>query len=199
MVLHVVSTGRQSIEEFVGISTRIHPYVDTIHIREKHRSAKEIAGIIDRLTIEQQVPRQKIIVNDRVDVAFAKQTKGVQLAHHSLDVRTVRYMFPKLEIGCSVHSPDEAVNAERNGASYLIYGHIFETNSKPDLTPHGIVNLETVCETSKLPVIAIGGIRPDNVKEVLNAGASGIAVMSGVFEAKDPLRAVQNYYSALHS
>ncbi|WLD93893.1 thiazole tautomerase TenI [Alkalihalobacillus sp. AL-G] len=194
MELHAISTGKQSVEEFVEIASGIHPYIDAIHIREKQRTAKEIIAIIEKL-MSRQVPLQKIIVNDRVDVAFATGTRGVQLAHHSIDVGTVRRTFPGLAIGCSIHSPGELEKAEQDGADYLIFGHIFTTESKPGLAPRGLTNLQTIAQASKLPVIAIGGIHPDNVEQVLDAGASGIAVMSGIFEASDPLKAAYDYYS----
>ncbi|MEK1830709.1 thiamine phosphate synthase [Priestia megaterium] len=76
--------------------------------------------------------RSKIIVNDRVDVAHALKAKGVQLAYHSLDVSVVIDAFPSLIVGKSVHSVEEALEAEKDGAHYILYGHIYSTHSKKD-------------------------------------------------------------------
>lgn len=190
--IHVISTGKQTIEQFSQIASRIHEYVDFIHVREKERSAKEIAEII-HLLIEKGVPLRKIVVNDRVDVAAVMSVKGVQLAYHSLQVSEVKKAFPGLQIGKSVHSLEEAIEAQQQGADYVLFGHIFATASKPDLYPRGITQLKQLVEQVDIPVVAIGGITPNNTAEVIRAGASGIAVMSGILQAEDPLAVVKTY------
>ncbi|WP_221568490.1 thiazole tautomerase TenI [Alkalihalobacillus sp. TS-13] len=190
--LHVLSTGSQPIGTISEIAGTIHAHIDFIHIREKSWTAKEYVKAIEQM-IQNGVPLEKIIVNDRVDVAVVMKAGGVQLAQHSLEVERVRESFPLLKIGCSVHSGKEAVKAQEAGADYVIYGHIFETDSKPGLEPRGLKQLEVLKKEVNLPVIAIGGIKPGNMAEVLETGAAGIAVMSGVFKAEDPLGAVKMY------
>ncbi len=190
--IHVVSTGTQDLEKFSQIASLIHEHIDFIHIREKARSASEVAECV-RLLVEKGVPLKKLIINDRVDVAVVVDTKGVQLAYHSLEVSEVKRTFPKLMVGKSVHSIEEALVAEQQGADYLLFGHIFATSSKPDLYPRGVSQLKQLIRQVTIPVIAIGGITPDNVGEVIQAGASGVAVMSGVLQAEDPLAEVKKY------
>ena len=190
--LHVISTGKQTAEKFAEISRLIHPYVTAIHIREKTKTAKEIYNIVSELT-KKGVPLKKIIINDRVDVAYTTKVKGVQLAYHSLTPDLVKKEFPSLRVGCSVHSIEEAKTAQEQGADYLLYGHIFPTDSKQGANPRGIQKLTEVTEAVEIPLIAIGGIKPGNLQEVMNTGAGGIAVMSGVFASKDPLEAVKRY------
>lgn len=194
--LHVITTGRQSVEELVKIAAIIHPYMTMLHVREKTKSAKEVSLLIERLQ-KAGVPSTKIIVNDRVDVALCTGVKGVQLAHHSLDVSQVRRALPEMKIGCSVHSVSEAQYAEQNGADFIMYGHIFKTSSKRDAEPRGLDQLQRVVDQTTLPVIAIGGITPENVRNVIETGASGIAVMSGILEAKSSLQAVKLYKQQL--
>ncbi|WP_261133600.1 thiazole tautomerase TenI [Bacillus sp. Marseille-Q3570] len=194
--LHVLSTGSQPIGTIAKIAGAIHAHIDFIHIREKTWTAKDHVNAIEQMTAK-GVPLEKIIVNDRVDVAVAMKTGGVQLAHHSLEVARVRESFPLLKIGCSVHSVEEAVKAQEAGADYFIYGHIFDTASKPDLKPRGVGQLDILCREVKLPVIAIGGIKPGDTAEVLETGVAGIAVMSGVFRAEDPFGAVKMYRDKL--
>lgn len=84
------------------------------------------------------------------------------------------------EIGISIHSLGEAVEAFNLGASYITAGHIFETNCKKDLQPRGLEFLETICSSVNIPVYAIGGINFDNASAAINAGAEGICIMSGL-------------------
>ena len=153
--LHVITTGTHSLHDLKERLVQIHPYVDFIHIREKERSAKEVAELILQL-VQSGVPKKKIVVNDRVDVAFALEVAGVQLAYHSLNPAIVRRSFPSLRIGRSVHSLDEAIQAEKEGADYCIYGHIFETSSKEGRTPKGVEELKLLSSRLTIPVIAIG-------------------------------------------
>ncbi|QOR67366.1 thiazole tautomerase TenI [Cytobacillus suaedae] len=190
--LHIISTGQQPIKEFVSIIASIHHYVDYIHIREKTRTAKEIIDTVTYLT-ENNIPLSKIIINDRVDVATVTRVAGVQLGYTSLDVQSVKSRFPELKIGCSIHSKEEVVTAKKNGANFCLFGHIYSTKSKPGVAPRGITGLKDVVNATTLPVIAIGGIQPQNTLDVIKAGAAGIAVLSGVLLASNPLGAVKEY------
>ncbi len=192
MEFHLVSNGRMDLDEFSKIAGCIAPSVDFIHLREKHRSAQDITSAINRLKGE-SIPSEKIIVNDRIDIACVKGVRGVQLAYHSIGLKEVRKHFPKLRIGKSVHSVMEAQEAETDGADYVLFGHIFSSNSKPGLLPKGIEALKDVVDAISIPVIAIGGITPQNAHEIRRAGAKGIAVMSGVLDAHDPFQVAQEY------
>lgn len=194
--LHVITTGRQEAKQVAEIAGAVHPYIDAIHIREKTKTAAEIYNMV-KLFIARNVPLSKIIINDRIDVAYALNAAGVHLAHHSLPVEIVKEQFTSLRVGCSVHSVEEACSAEKHGADYILFGHVFSTQSKPDLAAKGVDQVKAVLEAVTIPVIAIGGISPANAKEVIASGAQGIAVMSGIFEAEDPLEAAKEYQSAL--
>lgn len=195
-LLHIISTGKQKPEKLAEIAGEIHPYIDAIHIREKSNTAKEIYELVSLLT-DQNVPLSKIIINDRIDVAFVSKVAGVQLAYHSLPVDIVKKQFTSLRVGCSVHSIDEVETAQELGADYVIFGHVFPTQSKPGLVPKGLKQLELIAQHVSIPVLAIGGIKPTNIRGVIEAGAMGIAVMSGVLEAEDPLEKVKEYYLEL--
>jgi thiazole tautomerase (transcriptional regulator TenI) len=186
---HVITTDKQPIEELQKVLTAIAPFTGAVHIREKEKTAKQIQCLLESLPF----CRSKIIVNDRVDVAHALKAKGVQLAYHSLDVSVVIDAFPSLIVGKSVHSVEEALEAEKDGAHYILYGHIYSTHSKKGLKSRGVAALKEVVDAVQIPVIAIGGITPVNAKEVLQTGAHGIAVMSGVMLAQDPLKAIKQY------
>src|SRR5699024_2778453 len=102
-------------------------------------------------------------------------------------------IFPNMHIGRSVHSVEEATKKEREGAYYVMYGHIFETKSKPGLAPRGLNNLKQVARSVSIPTVAIGGIEPTDVESVFQAGASGIAVLSGILLAEDVKKAAEQY------
>lgn len=193
--LHVISDGKLAFSEFATIAKKIEPYVDKFHIREKQKTAREIYEGV-RCLLDHGIPINKIIINDRLDVACALQV-GVQLAFHSLPIDSVKKTFPNIKAGCSIHSLTEAMEMERRGADYLLYGHVFESNSKKGLLPKGINELKEIIETVNIPVLAIGGIKPENVGIVLKTGADGIAVMSGIIQADDPLQVVKHYSQQL--
>lgn len=195
--LYIISNGRMFLREFADIAGKIHPLATAFHVREKTLSASELmVGV--RLLLKAGVPTSKIIINDRVDVAWAVNAGAVQLAGHSLDVELVKCRFPGLRVGRSVHLLDEAVEAERQGADFLLYGHIFPSASKPGLPPCGLQALEEMAKKLRIPVIAIGGITPSNAPQVIRAGAAGVAVMSGILNADDPLSATKEYVMAIH-
>lgn len=194
--LHIVSTGRQPISEMIGIAKDIHPFINAFHIRENQKSARELMEIVNQLKAE-GIPLDKIIINDRLDVGAVTGVKVVQLANHSLDIAVVKNVFPALQLGCSVHTIEEAIYASECGADYVIYGHIFPSQSKPDKEPRGLEKLKELTMNVKIPVIAIGGIQFENVEQVLEAGAQGIAVLSGVMLADNPVQAVKQYSAKL--
>ncbi|MBD1221095.1 thiazole tautomerase TenI [Virgibacillus halodenitrificans] len=194
--LHVISTGQQTSETLVSIVTKIHRYIDYLHLRESEWSDQDLVQTIENLSAS-GVPMEKLIVNHRVDVANQTGVHGVQLTYRSMEVAKVKSAFPELKVGCSVHTVSEATHLARHGADFIVYGHIFETASKIVLEPKGVGSLQHVARQVSIPVIAIGGITPRNVQEVMAHGASGVAILSGILLAKDPLKAAQEYRYAL--
>ena len=183
------------IEQLGEIVRDIHPYVTAIHLREKQKTARELFLAVQLLT-NANIPLSKIIINDRVDVALVTRARGVQLAFHSLGAAIVKENFPQLMLGSSIHSYEDGQKAKENGADYVLFGHVFPSQSKPGIKPKGLEELARLTKLD-IPVIAIGGITPENTGQVLDAGAKGIAVMSGVLEARDPLVAVKAYINVL--
>ncbi|WP_058308256.1 thiazole tautomerase TenI [Gracilibacillus massiliensis] len=189
--IHLITNGNSTEKQLQDLSF-LHQDLDYIHIREKSKNAQEIQAIVSFL-LEKGIPRRKIMINDRVDIAVINNCHGVQLAYHSLSVDTVKVTFPELSIGKSVHSLEEAIHAEKDGANFIIYGHIFHSLSKKGLSPNGVNLLKEITQSVSIPVIAIGGITPENTRTVIEAGASGIAIMSGVWNAEDSLKTLKQY------
>lgn len=102
---------------------------------------------------------------------------------------------PGLRCGASVHSEEAADRAATAGATFLVFGSVFEPGSKPG-TAAGTRPLADVARHSSLPVLAVGGITPDRVETCIRAGACGVAVVTGVMRAGDPARAIATYLAA---
>jgi len=138
-----------------------------------------------------------LLVNDRVDVALALGLHGVHLAQRSLPPAVARDILGSGSmIGVSTHSSSELAEAAEGGADYAFVGAIFETASHPGLPGRGLDAIATAGETG-LPVIAIGGVAITDVADVLAAGASGVAVIGGVWSTPHPRDAVIRYLDAL--
>src|SRR5690625_7890514 len=112
-------------------------------------------------------------------------TRGVQLASHSVSTAYVKKHHPRLLIGCSVHSVTEAIDQEKAGADYLLYGHVFTTDSKKGSDPRGVESLRAVIEHVSIRVVAIGGITRETVSSVIQAGANGVAALTGILVTKE--------------
>ncbi|WP_214850361.1 thiamine phosphate synthase [Exiguobacterium sp. s193] len=191
--LHIVTTGTKELTQLQYVLPAVSPYADKIHIREPDWSADRLVQLIETL-VDDGVPREKLIVHDRLDVALVTKT-SVQLTSRSIPVAVVRRQFGELQIGRSIHSLTEALEP---GSDFVMYGHVFRTASKQDVAPRGLAALAQIVTFSKVPVIAIGGVQPDNVAGVLATGVAGIAVMSGILGQENPLEAVKAYREVLN-
>jgi len=170
-----------------------------VQVREKDLGAADLAFVCRRiraLTLDRQA---LLIVNDRVDVALAVGADAVQRTSTSLAIQDIRAIADKrLRIGVSTHLLEEAVEAELKGADWVVFGPVYDTPSKrPYGPPQGLERLTRVAATVRRPVIAIGGITPDRVRDVLRAGARGIAVISAIIAAESPADATRRFLDAL--
>lgn len=141
--------------------------------------------------------KDKLIINDRADIALFANIHRVQLPSRSFSVKQVRSRFPHLHIGRSVHSLKEAIQAEKEDADYVVFGHVFETECKQGLEARGISLLSEIKRTLSIPVIAIGGMTMQTIGHTKQAKPDGIAVMSGIFSAENPKEAAKRYARAV--
>lgn len=161
--------------------------VTIVQVREKDASTREfydIALSIKQVTDYYNVP---LIINDRIDIAQAVDAAGVHLGQSDMELNIARKILGKDKIiGISAGTIEEAVTAEKYGADYLGAGAIFFTGSKKDIdTPIGIEGLKNICTSVKIPVVGIGGINAENTKDILNAGAAGVSVISAILAYDD--------------
>ena len=144
--------------------------VDMIQIREKDLPAADLLELVYRIRDLAEGSKTRVLVNDRLDVALTAGVDGVHLPASGLPAARVRPLVKLL--GVSTHTMTEAVEAERAGSDFIVFGPVFDT---PGKTPVGLAALENITQQIKIPVLAIGGITPQNTKEVLAKGAAGIA------------------------
>jgi thiamine-phosphate pyrophosphorylase len=136
------------------------------------------------------------LVNDRVDVAIQSGAAGAHLGQGDGPAVARGRLGSERILGVSVATPDEASAAEVSGADYLGVT-VWASATKPDAVPAGLDGLREIAETTSLPVIGIGGIDAGNARQVLAAGAGGVATISAVAAADDPARAVRELRAAV--
>jgi len=147
--------------------------------------AKKVKGICE----EVQVP---LIINQNITAAVKLKLLNI---HFSIgDLRKHQNdLLSFMNIGASVHSLSEAVEAQELGATYLIAGHIFSTDCKKGVPPRGLPFLKEICDSVSIPVFAIGGITKNRVKDVLETGAIGVSIMSEAMTCQNPVELTKQY------
>ncbi|MBT8399794.1 MAG: thiamine phosphate synthase [Rhodothermia bacterium] len=167
---------------------------DTIQFRQKHGSTRHLLEEAQKtadLCREAGIP---LIVNDRIDVALAIEANGIHLGQEDFPLAVARRLLGKeVIIGATATTLGQARKAQDEGASYVGFGPVYATSSKANpAAVKGIDILSQVCHGVDIPVIAIAGIKTDRVSEVMSAGAHGVAVMTAVSLADDPVSAVRD-------
>jgi thiamine-phosphate pyrophosphorylase len=169
-----------------------------LQLRDKSRAKGmqlPIARALQRLCREHEVT---FIVNDHVDLALAVAADGVHLGQKDLPVSVVRRLVPpEMIVGCSTNNPDEARQAEIDGADYVSVGRLFPTDSKEDTRPATTETLRAVKAAVSVPVCAIGGINETNIDEVMAAGADMAAVIAAVIAAPNVREAARRLASGI--
>ena len=135
-----------------------------------------------------------MLVDDRVDIAFAVGAAGVHVGQSDLPAEVARHMLgADAIIGVSAHNAEEALAAEAAGADYLGCGAVYPTGTKKDTSVIGVEGLKAIRAVTKLPFVGIGGVTLANYRDVLNAGADGAAIVSAILSANDIESTVQKF------
>lgn len=171
-----------------------------LHLRLKETPARRIHELAVELSAAARRHGGWCVVNERLDVALTADAQAVQLGGGALPVAAARRVAgPELPVGVSVHGPDEADRAADEGANHLVLGTIFETPSHPGRPGAGPELVEACRGRVDVPVVAIGGIDPGRVPEVVEAGADGVAAVRAVWGAHRPRSAARAFLEALDS
>jgi thiamine-phosphate pyrophosphorylase len=160
--------------------------VDLIQLRGKDQSIEELvelAAELHELTARSFTP---LIVNDHAEVASKVPVEGVHVGQDDDSIEVVRRKAGRpVVVGKSTHSLGQARAAQREGADYIGFGPIFATPTKPDYRPIGLKEINRVHLDVSLPIFCIGGIKIDNLEQVMAAGAHRVAIVSGLLKAPD--------------
>lgn len=172
---------------FTAVEEALKGGLKAVQLREKDLGTRDLLDMAYRMRELTKAYKAKLFINDRVDVALAVEADGVQLGKESMPVHAVRETFQsKLMIGASTHSLNEALEAERGGADFITLGPIYQTPSKMKYgEPISIEILRKAKSKISIPVYAIGGIKLDKVREVKEAGADGVALISAILTAEN--------------
>jgi thiamine-phosphate pyrophosphorylase len=170
-----------------------------VQVREKDLTAAELAQLCRGLRDLTREHGARLVVNDRVDVALAVGADAVQRTHASLPVDDIRRIAgARLAVGASVHSLEEAIEAEARGADWIVFGPVYDTPSKRRWgPPQGLERLRKAAAAVRVPVVAIGGITPERVAAVRAAGAAGVATISAILDADAPAAATRRFLDSL--
>ena len=162
--------------------------VDYVQLRRRDRPARELESLARRLAGISSVIRERLLVNGRLDVALSSRAAGVHLPARGLPVAAVVGAAPPgFVVSRSTHRREEVQRAFDDGASFVVFGPIFSTASKPGHPGVGLKSLEEAVSSAPIPVYALGGITPDRIAAIEDTGAHGIAGIS-VFEDDVALR-----------
>lgn len=157
-----------------------------IQLREKDCTSREfyeLALSIKDITDAYEVP---LIINDRLDIALAVHADGVHLGQSDIPVQVARnVMGPNCIVGATANTLEKAKEAWQSGADYLGVGDVFGSATKNDTKPVELKELKKICDTVKIPVVAIGGISKKNIHLLKDTGVAGVAVISAVLGQTD--------------
>ncbi|HEX3818529.1 MAG TPA: thiamine phosphate synthase [Chthoniobacterales bacterium] len=164
---------------------------DIIQLRAKEQSVgalREIARQVHCLTSSAKVP---LIINDHPEIARDVQLEGLHLGQGDLPIAAAREIVRREDcwIGKSTHSVAQAIAAQAEGADYIGFGPLFATPTKPDYQPIGLGEIVRVHELVQLPIFCIGGIKLENLPDVLAAGARRVVIVSGLLQSADVVAA----------
>lgn len=168
-----------------------------VQLRERDLPVRELLALA--LDLQRELPDAQLFINDRVDLAVALGCRGAHLRESSLPVPVVRRLLqPSQLLGLSVHSIQGAVAAERYGADFVVLGPIYDTPSKREYgAPLGLQVLEQAARAVAIPIFSIGGMTASRTREVLQAGAFGVAVLSSILSASNVETATEKFLSSI--
>lgn len=199
-VVHAVTTDKIILSrDFIARAISVMQALGergAIHLRSQLIPSPRLYDIACRLTSLHADTGCFCVVSDRLDIAMTAFAHGAQLNSRSMRVSDARRAAPKLKIGASVHSIEEAEVAEAEGADWLVAGHVFETPSHPGEQRRESTFISGIVARVNIPVIAIGGVKPEHVRSLVDGGAYGIASIRGIWEAKNSEQAAISYLSA---
>ncbi len=172
--------------------------VEIIQYRQKNALTKDLYH--EALELKKLCKNSIFIINDRLDIALAVQADGIHIGQDDLPLPVVRKILGgKAVVGVTVHNVEEAVLAQKQGATYLAVSPVFETSTKSDAgRPCGVELIREVKKVCRLSITAIGGISLDNTAEVIMAGADMVCAVSAVVKSRDVEKQIKRFQEMYH-
>ena len=181
-----------------GVEEAIRGGVTLVQLREKEIPSREYFELAQRVKEVTDLHDIPLIINDRIDIALAIDAHGVHLGPEDLPVPIARKLLGNGKIiGSSAASVDEALLLQAQGADYLGVGAIFPTATKRGTEKVGLEDLRGIKSAVHIPVVAIGGIKAENAKSVIETGVDGVAVVSAIMDQTDIREAARQLLSLL--
>jgi thiamine-phosphate pyrophosphorylase len=183
----IIDLGYIDISDCNGVAEQmVKGGVDLIQLRGKEQRIDELvdlAGDLHEFTTRSSTP---LIVNDHAEIAREVLVEGVHVGQDDDSIEVARCKAGRdVLVGKSTHSLEQALAAQREGADYIGFGPIFATPTKPDYVPIGLSEIKQVYAEVSLPIFCIGGIKVNNLEQVITAGARRVAIVSGLLKAPD--------------
>jgi thiamine-phosphate pyrophosphorylase len=160
--------------------------VDLIQLRGKQQSIDELTELARELHALTSPSGTPLIANDYPELAERVPLEGVHVGQDDLSVAAARARVGRdILVGKSTHSLAQASAAQLEGADYIGFGPLFATPTKPDYAPIGLGDIEQVHRGVRCPIFCIGGIKLENLEQVIAAGAGRVVIVSGLLQARD--------------
>ena len=196
VILDRSAAGTRDLEEVLGAC--IAGGCRLVQLREKSWPSGRLLPLARRLRERCRTAGVTFIVNDRIDLALALEADGVHLGQDDLPASVARPLLaPGMVLGISTHGLEQARAARQAGADYIAVGAMYATATKADHELVGPALMRRVRAEVSAPLVGIGGITPDNAADVIRAGADGVAVISAVCAASDPVAVVRRFRAAI--
>lgn len=186
-------TIEEAIEQAIAGGTTL------IQLREKECSSLDFyntAVKVKEICDKNKVP---LLINDRLDIALAVDADGVHVGQSDLPASVVRKIIGEDKIiGVSAGNLKDAVKAERDGADYIGVGAMYATGTKKDAKPTSLETLKEIRKNVNIPIVVIGGINKDRIKDFKGIGIDGAAVVSAIIAQKDIKKAAMDIKEEIH-
>ncbi|MEZ9470580.1 thiamine phosphate synthase [Vibrio lentus] len=198
--LYLVTDDQQDLEtlKFV-IEQAVAGGVTMVQVREKHgdvRAFIERAQAVKSILASSGVP---LIINDRVDVALAVDADGLHLGQSDMPAELARQLIgPDKILGLSIETEQQLQEADSLPVDYIGLSALFATSTKTNLKKYwGYDGIKMALETTKLPIVGIGGINESNIPQLVESGIHGLALVSAICHAEDPKQATRDLLSLM--
>jgi thiamine-phosphate pyrophosphorylase len=172
---------------FSAVEDALKAGVRAVQLREKDLATRDLLDMAREFRQLTGRYGAALFINDRVDIALCAEADGVHLGVSGIPVDIVKgFAGDRLLIGCSTHSRQQALEAAAGGADFITFGPVYHTPSKAQYgEPVGLNALTEVKRLTAIPIFGLGGIKAENIGEVISSGASGIALISGILASPD--------------